>query len=212
MPDNIPNQPEQAATDTDALENSEESLSSAFGNGLRDSGHDVRITRSHVYDMNSQLVREEIASLRLLNSETEQRIRHTEQMFQDSRTVQMQLMDAQRKRESDSANLANTNATSLAQQNSTNANSEALAQMQTSVDINQFKQLMAEANTAITKATKPLQNAVNILKRHNENPEGFVGYLEGDTSRTIFDIADLLLVEDPQTAFSNCALKPPEEY
>ena len=64
MNDEIPNQPEQAATDTDALETSEDSLSGAFGNGVRDAGHDVRITRSHDYDMNSQLVREEIASLR----------------------------------------------------------------------------------------------------------------------------------------------------
>jgi hypothetical protein len=135
QPQPLPSQPEQAATDTDGLETSEDSMASSFGNGVRDSGHDVRITRSHDYDMNKQLMHEEIASLRLLNSETEQRVRHTEQMFQDSRTVQMQLMDAQRKRENDSANLANTNATSLAQQNATNANSEALAQIAVNVKL-----------------------------------------------------------------------------
>lgn len=131
----IENAPEQAATDTDALETSESSLSAAYGNALRDSGHDVRTTRSHDYDMNSQLVREEIASLRLLNSETEQRVRHTEQMYQDSRTMQMQLWDAQRSREA--ANAANqaTLANSQAQVAMTNANSQALAQTAVNVKL-----------------------------------------------------------------------------
>ena len=135
MSDQISNAPEQAATDTDGLETSEQSLSGSFGNGLRDSGHDVRITRSHDYDMNSQLVREEIASLRLLNSETEQRVRHTEQMFQDSRTMQMQLMDAQRAREAANQQLAMTNAASAANTAATNANSQALAQIAVNVKL-----------------------------------------------------------------------------
>ena len=135
MAQDIPNQPEQAATDTDALETSEDSMSSAFGNGLRDSGHDVRITRSHDYDMNSQLVREEIASLRLLNSETEQRIRHTEQAYQDSRTMQMQLMDNQRTREAANAAAQQTLSNSQAQTAMTNANSEALAQIAVNVKL-----------------------------------------------------------------------------
>jgi hypothetical protein len=131
----IPNQPEQAATDTDALETSENSMSSAYGNGVRDSGHDVRITRSHDYDMNSQLVREEIASLRLLNSETEQRIRHTEDAHQDNRNLAMKLHDAQLAREAGLQQQAQAQQASQAQTDATNANSQALAQLALSVKL-----------------------------------------------------------------------------
>ena len=105
-------------------DSTEDSESMAYGNGVRDSGHDIRITRSHDYDMNSQLVREEIMALRIANSEAEQRLRHTEQTFQDNRAMQMQLMDAQRAREA-----------SQAQTNATNANSQALAQLAVNVKL-----------------------------------------------------------------------------
>ena len=133
--DAIPNEPEQAATDTDALETSEDSMSAAFGNGVRDSGHDIRITRSHDYDMNSQLVREEIASLRLLNSETEQRIRHTEVMFEDTRTLAMNLRSDQQARENALAMNQATLANSQAQTAMTTANSQALAQIAVNVKL-----------------------------------------------------------------------------
>ena len=135
MADPIPNQPEQAATDTDALETTESSLSAAHGNGLRDAGHDVRITRSHDYDMNSQLVREEIAALRLLNSETEQRLRHTEQAFQDNRSLAMKLMDAQLARETGLQQQAQAQQASQANTDATNANSQALAQTAVNVKL-----------------------------------------------------------------------------
>ena len=128
MNEGIPNQPEQAATDTDALETTEQSLSASYGNAVRDAGHDVRITRSHDYDMNSQLVREEIASLRLLNSETEQRIRHTEVLFQDTRTLAMNLRADQQAREANLQQQAQTQNSSLAQTQATNTHVEAITQ------------------------------------------------------------------------------------
>jgi len=135
QPQPLPSQPEQAATDTDGLETSEDSMASSFGNGLRDSGHDVRITRSHDYDMNKQLMHEEIASLRLLNTETEQRIRHTETGFQDNRTLAMKLMDAQLARESGLQQQAQAQQASQAQTDATNANSQALAQLAVNVKL-----------------------------------------------------------------------------
>ena len=135
MNDEIPNQPEQAATDTDALETSEDSLSGAFGNGVRDSGHDVRITRSHDYDMNSQLVREEIFALRLANSEAEQRLRHTETGFQDNRSLALKLMDAQLARESGLQQQAQAQQASQSQTDAVNANSQALAQTAVNVKL-----------------------------------------------------------------------------
>ena len=128
MAQDIPNQPEQAATDTDALETSEDSMSAAFGNGVRDSGHDVRITRSHDYDMNSQLVREEIASLRLLNSETEQRIRHTETGFQDVRMLMLRLEADQRAAQAGLQQQAQAQNASQAQTDATNTHVEAITQ------------------------------------------------------------------------------------
>ena len=135
MADPIPNQPEQAATDTDALETTEQSLSASYGNAVRDSGHDVRITRSHDYDMNSQLVREEIASLRLLNSETEQRIRHTEQMFQDSRTHAMNMRADQQTREAGLQQQAQAQQASQAQTDASYTHSEAQAQLAVNVKL-----------------------------------------------------------------------------
>jgi hypothetical protein len=95
----------------------------------------VRITRSHDYDMNSQLVREEIASLRLLNSETEQRIRHTETGFQDNRALAMKLHDAQLTREAGLQQQAQAQAASQAQTDAVNANSQALAQLAVNVKL-----------------------------------------------------------------------------
>ena len=133
--DAIPNQPEQAATDTDALETSEDSMSAAFGNGVRDSGHDVRITRTTDYEMNSEVAREKAASLRLLNSETEQRIRHVETGFQDNRALAMKLMDAQSAREAGLQQQAQAQAASQAAIDATNANSQALAQIAVNVKL-----------------------------------------------------------------------------